>query len=219
MHILDTILNSIFPIYCVSCKISGKNMCSKCLSLCPSAERETMYWIFPIFDYRHPPIKKIIWLIKYSGKKKLIKEFAEILYGSIVEELAELGMMENFKNPILIPIPLSNKRYRERGFNQAQLISEEIVKLDFESNNNYLILENNVLIKIKETEHQAQLKNRNARLRNLSGTFSIKNENKIKNRNIILIDDVTTTGATLTEAKKILKQYGAKKIIAFTIAH
>ena len=86
-------------------------------------------------------------------------------------------------------------------------------------------LENNILIKIKETEHQARIKNRNVRLKNLIGSFVIKsdkqnkNVNLIRNRNIILIDDITTTGATLKEAQKILKQAGARKVIAFTVAH
>ena len=85
----------------------------------------------------------------------------------------------------------------------------------------------NILIKNKETEHQAHIKNRKERLKNLIGSFTIKSSKQnakenisiIKGRNIILIDDITTTGATLNEAKKILRQAGARKIIAFTVAH
>ena len=80
-------------------------------------------------------------------------------------------------------------------------------------------MEKNVLIKIKETEHQANIKERRDRLKNLSDSFSVKNSKMIEGKNIILIDDVTTTGATLSEARKILKQSGAKKVIAFTVAH
>ena len=140
------------------------------------------------------------------------------MHGKILEELSELTLMENFTNAILIPIPLSGKRYRERGYNQAELICRELEKLDKKSN---FTLEKNILIKPKETIHQAHIKDRRERLRNLSGSFAIKEQNKniIKNRNIILIDDITTTGATLSEAKKILKKYGARKIIAFTVAH
>ncbi|KKP65076.1 MAG: Phosphoribosyltransferase, partial [Candidatus Nomurabacteria bacterium GW2011_GWF2_35_12] len=71
----------------------------------------------------------------------------------------------------------------------------------------------------KETEHQVNIKDRRDRLKNLSDSFSVKNPEIIKDKNIILIDDVLTTGATLTEAKKILKSFGAKKVIAFTVAH
>ena len=139
-------------------------------------------------------------------------------------------MIENFKDAILIPIPLSRRRYRERGYNQAELICKELIKLDSNSNINLrygvdekmernFSLEKNILIKIKETEHQANIKDRRDRLKNLVGSFYVKNPEVIKSKNIVLIDDVLTTGATLTEAKKILKQNGARKIIAFTIAH
>jgi predicted amidophosphoribosyltransferase len=80
-------------------------------------------------------------------------------------------------------------------------------------------LESNILSKPRETEHQAHIENRTERLKNIIGSFGVKNISIIKNRNIILIDDITTTGATLAEAKKTLKQSGAKKIIAFTVAH
>jgi ComF family protein len=126
-----------------------------------------------------------------------------------------MALLENFTNPLLIPIPISKKRYRERGYNQSLLVCKELIRIDKEN----FDLESSVLIKNKETEHQARIKNRNERLKNIIGSFETKNENKIKNRNIILIDDITTTGATLNEAKKILKESGAKKIIAFTVAH
>jgi len=139
-----------------------------------------------------------------------------MLYERILEELADLTIMENFQKPILIPIPISKQRHRERGYNQTELICRELIKLD--KNQNFE-LENNLLIKIHETVHQARIKDRRERLKNLAGSFTIKNNTKIKNRNIILIDDITTTGATLNEAKKTLKIAGARKIVAFTVAH
>ena len=96
MNILSTILETIFPVYCLSCHKAGVDLCEKCLSLCPAAERESQNWIFPLFDYRHPPIKKAIWLIKYKGKKRLLDTFGEILYDRMLEELSELKVMENF---------------------------------------------------------------------------------------------------------------------------
>jgi len=217
MNLLDTILNVVFPVNCLSCGKEGSDLCLRCLSDSPAAERESANWIFPLFDYRHIPVKKSIWLLKYKSKKRIAGIFAEVMYGKIIEELSELSVMKNFREPILIPIPLSKKRYRERGYNQAELICEKLVEID-EKNNNFK-LEKNVLIKIKETEHQANIKERRDRLKNLSDSFSVKNSKMIEGKNIILIDDVTTTGATLSEARKILKQSGAKKVIAFTVAH
>ncbi len=228
MRFLNTILDIVFPVNCVSCGERGSDLCIRCLSDSPPAERESANWIFPLFDYRHLPIKKSIWLLKYKGKKRLAGIFAEIIYDRIIEELSELTVMNNFREPILIPIPLSKKRHRERGYNQAELICQELIKINnlrrlstdsTMASGVDLRLEKNILIKIKETEHQANIKDRKERLKNLAGSFSVKNSELIKNKNIILIDDVTTTSATLTEAKKILKQSGAKKIIAFTVAH
>lgn len=228
MKFLDTILNVVFPVNCVSCGKRGSDLCMECLSDSPPALRESANWIFPLFDYRHLPIKKSMWLLKYNGKKKLADIFAEIMHGKIIEELSELSVIKNFHNPILIPIPLSRKRYRERGYNQAELICRKLIEIDSNTNLRYSVdvkmernfsLEKNVLIKIKETEHQANIKDRRERLKNLSGSFFVKNSDMIKGKNIILIDDVLTTGATLNEARKILKQSGARKIIAFTVAH
>ena len=216
MSFLNTILNLIFPANCISCGKNNADLCIKCMSSFPEAERESLEWVFPMYDYRHPPVKKAIGLLKYKGKKGFAKIFAEIMYGRIIEELSDLMVFNNFQKPILVPIPLSKKRIHERGFNQATLICTELMKLD--KNKNF-ILEKNVLIKIKNGEHQARIENRQKRLKNIIGSFSIKNPEGIKNRNIILIDDVTTTGATLNEAKKTLRKAGAKKIIAFTVAH
>ncbi|MCE9549153.1 hypothetical protein K8Q98_02020 [Candidatus Nomurabacteria bacterium] len=173
-----------------------------------------------MYEYRHPPIKKSIWLLKYGGKKELANIFAEIMHGRILEELAEFNIMYNFREPLLVPIPLSKERYKERGFNQAELICKKLVEID--NNANFKLLKE-VLIKPTNTLHQAKIENRAKRMKNIIGSFAIKdgggNLELIKNRNIMLIDDVTTTGATLSEAKKVLKQAGAKKIIAFTLAH
>jgi predicted amidophosphoribosyltransferase len=97
------------------------------------------------------------------------------------------------------------------------LICEELVHLS--KAGEVLVLEKNVLVKIEDTEHQARIKDRNVRLKNLAGTFAVKNPELIAKKNIILIDDVTTTGATLNEARRTLKKSGARKVIAFTVAH
>ena len=154
------------------------------------------------------------------GKKRLANIFAKDLHAKIAEELADLYVMENFSQPILIPIPLSKKRYRERGYNQAELICRELVEADNKQNTKGSFrLEEKVLIKPYETAHQARIHNRRERMENVIGSFAVKNAELIAGQNIILIDDITTTGATLSEARKVLKKYGARKIIAFTIAH
>jgi len=157
-----------------------------------------------------------LWILKYKNKRGVARIFGNILYSQILEELSDLEQFENFKDPILIPIPLSRKRLKKRGYNQVLLIAKHLADLDKDVN---FKLANNVLIKIKETPHQTQIENKRKRLENLTGSFAVKNHELVRGRNIILIDDVTTTGATFKEAKKVLKSAGARKIIIFTLAH
>lgn len=221
MGFINTILDMVFPSKCIACGEKGEELCLSCLSSSRVAERESANWIFPSYDYRDPNIKKALWLLKYKNKKGFAKIFAEIIYDKILEELSELEALENFREPILIPIPLSRARRRERGYNQAELICQELVKINSVRLGVNIKLENDILKKIKDTPHQAKIRDRKERLRNICGSFSIKNIkiDLLKNKNIILIDDILTTGATLGEARKVLKHAGARKIIAFTVAH
>ncbi len=214
MDLLNTILDIAFPVNCFACGRRGADLCAQCVSSFPQAERQCEPWIFPLFDYRHENVKRAVWLLKYGRKKRLADVFGDILARSISEEISELSILQNFRDPILVPIPLSKKRYKERGYNQADLLCKKITRAGLPISYCGRALE-----KIKETEHQAHLKERSERLRNLTGSFAVINSKLVAGKNIILIDDVTTTGATLGEAKKMLKEAGAKNIIAFTIAH
>ena len=111
-----------------------------------------------------------------------------------------------------MPIPLHKNRERERGFNQSEAIAKIIAS---ELN---LQLKKDLLVRAKETKIQAELKDWNQRKNNLAGAFQIPQPEGIKGKNIILVDDVYTSGATINEAVKTLKENGAKKIIALVIA-
>lgn len=219
MPFWDTIFSVIFPARCLACGRGGQELCLECLSSCPPAERESVQWIFPVYDYRDPKIKKSLWLFKYSGRKRFAGIFARSLFEKMLEELSDLSALENFREPLLIPIPLSSKRLRERGYNQAELLCKEIIALNNLHHEINLNMDTKILFKPHDTEHQARIRDRKQRLQNMRGTFAIKNAEKLKGRNIILIDDILTTGATLSEARRTLRDAGARKIIAFTIAH
>jgi len=168
-----------------------------------------------LLQYRNKITRKAIWAIKYNKNQKLIRKFSVLLYEFILENTIDETAFNNFDNPLLIPIPMHKNNIKERGYNQSELIAKEIYKID-EGKNFELTLD--ALLKEKETPHQSTLKNKIERLKNLKDCFSA-NENKIKNRNVILIDDVITTGTTMTEASKTLRKAGAKKVIGFSIAH
>ena len=168
-----------------------------------------------VFDYKHPLVRQAIWELKYRGNKKITRLLAECLYEELVEELTERKSFENFEKPFLIPIPLSKKRLLERGFNQCELLVNALETLD---GRNFFELRRDLLIKIRETESQTK-KNRAKRLENLKECFSVPEPEQITGRNVILIDDVTTTGATFEEARRTLKRAGVRKILCVAIAH
>jgi competence protein ComFC len=171
--------------------------------------------VFACFDYRNPTVRLAVWELKYRGNKKIASLLANALYGEMLADISDLAVFSNFKEPLIIPIPISKKRRRERGFNQCELLVEEICKLDGEKTfkPNFEILK-----KAKDTGSQTKTRNRQERLDNLSNCFQADSE-KIRGRNIILIDDVITTGATAEEARKTLLSSGARKVAVFAVAH
>jgi len=214
--IFNTILDFIFPRYCINCNKNDTFLCQECLNKIPISQEILNNNIYAIFDYQNIIIKKAIWMLKYKNKKEIAKILAPIIYERLLEELSEKISLNNFINPLLIPIPLSKKRLRIRSFNQSELLCKELKNID---TNKLFAFENKVLYKIKNTKNQVEIKNGKERLKNLENCFIVKNPEIIKNKNIILLDDVITTGATLKEARKTLIRAGAKKIIAFTVAH
>ena len=170
-----------------------------------------------LFDYRDKVVKDLIWEIKYKGNMKIASKLAEILFDIIQVEVAERALFENFINPLLIPMPTSDKRRRERGYNQTEIICEEIMKLDSQ---NLLEYNPRQLEKSVFTESQARTHaTKREREANLLNSINVSNALGIKGRCIILIDDVLTSGATFNEAKRALKGADARKIICVALAH
>lgn len=171
--------------------------------------------VLALFDYRNEVIKKAIWQLKYRGNRKIAELFAKCLSEEILNEISERNPVENLKNLLIIPVPISKRRRKERGFNQCELITEELKKL---FNKDNFQIENKLLIKTNNTESQTK-KNRVERLKNLQNCFELSDKEKIKNRNIIVIDDVTTTGATFEEITKTLNRNGTRAVLCFALAH
>jgi predicted amidophosphoribosyltransferase len=194
-----------------------------------------------IFNYKTALCRQAIWEIKYRANKKLIQDFSLLLYEYILDELSDLETFSNFKNIILLPIPSSPARTREKGFNQCILIFQELIKIDQERKGQTFTMVKDFLIKKNDTMHQARVSNRKMRLKNLINTFSINPEQatgllserlvRVKCRELsgglltdysfIIIDDVITTGATMNEAFRALKSAGIppRKIRGYALAH
>lgn len=168
-----------------------------------------------VFQYKNKIIRKSIWAIKYNKNRKIINKFSKIMHEFIIENISDEIIFSAFNDPILMPIPMHKNDVKKRGYNQSELIAKEISNIDENKNFNISL---NALDKIKETPHQSALKNKQERIKNLKNCF-VADTSVVGGRNVILIDDVITTGTTMSEAKSALKAAGAKKVIGFSLAH
>ena len=180
--------------------------------------------IFAVFRYRNVMARRMIWELKYRGNKKVARLCAEVLYKTILELENFLKDNRTAKNVevILIPVPLTRARRRERGFNQNEFVIEEIMKIVSEESfvgERIFSFSFDALVKVRNTAPQSSIKNRAERLKNLVGCFAVPHPELVHEKNIILIDDVATTVSTLAEARTALLQAGALSVRAIAIAH
>lgn len=210
-HLLDILL----PQKCLGCLKDNFILCSNCIKSIKKSTITANPDIYACFDYQDPLVKKIIWNLKYYNRFTLGKILGKELYIHLYKEIHQI-QAENQNLPIyVVPVPLSKKKQRIRGYNQAKMIAEGFCS----SQKECFVLKNNLVIKTIETIPQARMHNKNRRLKNIHGAFQIKDSQIIKGKTIIIIDDVTTTGGTIEEIMKLLKKSGAKKVVGFAVAH
>jgi competence protein ComFC len=181
----------------------------------PQAEKSNgVSWIHPLFDYHDKKVRAIIWELKYKNNTKPLDTIGKIIFDEILSQTSEITIFDSDASFVLIPIPITNQRRSERGYNQSEYISRSIIEND---SNHILLYAPQWLSKTKETPSQSHTETREERTKNLSGCFEANPQ--VENKYLILIDDVVTTGSTLSEARKELLSKGAKDVFAFTIAH
>lgn len=169
-----------------------------------------------LFDYQNKIVRLIVKAIKYKNNQNLRKRIAGYFYEELIDMSAEIALFEGTP-PILVPMPMSKEEKRKRGFNQCEELVREIKKLAGDPPAGGLEVSFNTLKKIKETKRQTTL-SREERILNVMN--SMEAENKIaKNKTVIVLDDVYTTGASLAETRRALLSAGAKRVIGLFIAH
>lgn len=227
-------LDLLFPLQCLACGAADTALCESCISLIrpvppqcfvcklirPAAGRipagrtcqscrvkSHIYAYISPFLYRDPIIKQSIYSFKYQRVKALSSVFGRMLINNIRHYECQFPA-----DAVVIPVPLSARRKRARGFNQSELIARELCA--------YLNLQSDTsaMVRVRNTPTQTSLTVRD-RWKNMENAFIISHPERIKNKPIILIDDVKTTGATIDEAARALKDAGAGDIWAITIAH
>lgn len=210
----DFFFNTILPTKCICCNIKNEVFCDNCINKIDRDEKNTDSNIITLFDYQDPIIKQAIWELKYRHKKYLGQKLGSILLQSNLEYISEISSMR--KEIIVIPIPISKKKLRFRGYNQSESIARGFCK---ESNSPQFILKTQIVKKIKDNIPQAKLTNKKRRLENIKNAFIVKNPFYVKGKTFFVIDDVTTTGGTFSEVSRVLKEAGAHTVICFAIAH
>ena len=240
-------LNLFFPRFCLNCQKEGDYLCPDCLALidvanyqfCPfcrpwkivldgrtcfSCRRhKKLTGLFCAASYQNFIIKKLISQFKYEP---FAKELAKPLSSSIIQHFKILDYRPTFFSDrtgfILIPVPLSKKRLKWRGFNQAEEMARQLA-IFFK-----IPLVTDALLKTKETQPQMEL-TAEARQENIKEVFICQNRDLVKNKNlafgknfvsslslrnkkILLVDDVFTTGSTMEECARVLKDAGAKEV-------
>ena len=211
---LKLVLDLLYPPVCGICgKIDQKELCPKCAIKLKQWEKAKLY------AYPHTYFEKHFYLFPYEGiiREKLIQyKFQNQSYLStfFAKNLLNHKKMSRIlkKYDIIIPVPMYRKKEKQRGYNQTALIAKEIAKVC-----KSLVYDGKSLKKIKDTKMQSSL-NKTERRKNIKNAYKVVNQQKIKDKKIILLDDIYTTGATANECSKVLKQSGAKEILVVTIA-
>jgi ComF family protein len=154
-------------------------------------------------------LRDLIHLLKYEG----VRPASRVLGRMLAEVLGEVEPL--FSGSVLvIPVPLHVRKLRQRGFNQAELIAAAALKL---RKNPALTLAPEWLIRRRETQSQIGLTSHQRR-ENMRGAFAVPESAGLEGKNILLVDDVLTTGTTASECSRMLKKAGASKIIVATVA-
>lgn len=214
INFLECALDLLFPPICGFCgKTNDMYICNDCKRIVKELA------VNKIIKFNNKSFKKVLYIFKYDDiiREKILEyKFGNksYLYRTFAEAvLLNKSNIEFIKKyDFLIPVPIHKKRKLQRGFNQSELIARKIsqeikdIKLDCK-----------IIKKQKNIVPQSTL-NRKERDKNIKGAYSIVNSKKIIGKNILLLDDIFTTGSTLNECSKLIKMAGAKRVDAIVIA-
>ncbi len=225
----------LFPVFCFECQTEGKWWCEKCIKkyaitgvyYCPICHIDNnsgqpcnhckvvspLNGVAAFFNYNnHNVVGELIKQYKYNFAFDISSVWNMLIDLYLINIINKMNIDVN--SLTIIPIPLHKRRERERGFNQADMIAKKIYrtlicerKVEFDNRN---------FLRKKYTQQQAKL-SREYRLSNLKEAFVWCGKNPAP-KNILLIDDVFTSGATMQECSRVLKKFGAQKVYGFTLA-
>jgi ComF family protein len=188
----------------------AQSLCGECMKESPPFEKASAYGSY------HGGIRELIHLLKYD----LVLPAAKILGRMLAEAAIDLAQDFGAQLPVVVPVPLHGSKLQQRGFNQSERMARSMVSQKPMGMKLELVPE--VLVRRRATDSQTGL-TRQQRIANLRGAFSVACPDVIQGRNILLlvlllVDDVFTTGTTVSECARILRRAGAEKIWVVTLA-
>lgn len=213
IKIFDYILSLIYPPKCVFCGtvIDKSDICEECEKALPFTKGDSIYQKFPFVDkcisplYYKDYVRRAVLRFKFAGCSCYSRRL-----GGIMSECAE-NNLDCGSIDMVSCIPLSRKRMHDRGYNQAELLAKEISK---KVGVEYLP----TLKKIRHNTAQSTIKDSKQRAANVIGAYRVIDAEEVKGKYILLVDDVVTTGSTVSECARILKKSGAKAVYCVTLA-
>lgn len=224
MKFIKDALDFFFPRICTACGIKLKEnekfICINCLLSIQKTNKDLLSQEYKRKFEKENIITDFLSLYIFEKDKALQSLIHDLKYNGNIKAGIYLGELagENFCNEILswkpdyiIPVPLYHLKKAERGYNQSYYISRGISRVV------KISVETSILKRIRYTQSQTEL-NLEERKANVSGAFSSKKNKLIRNKTFLLVDDVITTGATISECGKVLIENGAAKIYALSIA-
>ncbi len=164
-----------------------------------------------LFAYRDEHVRAAIKSLKYDGNADIAAWFADRAEDTITKIVGD----SNGKKLVVVPIPVSFSRHLERGYNQSALIAKAIT-VRFPDDIDY---EDTCLARQAFAQSQTKARTRSERAKNIRGAFEVTASQRIFDRDILIVDDVITTGSTIREAARVVRAAGAKSIRCFALAH
>ena len=224
--LLNYVLHPLFPVKCVGCGKEYAYLCYECANkielirtdtcpkcgkispnsrLCKTCQSSRKFHFNAVFvgsRYDSGPIKEMLYLFKYEGITALCEVLSEVAAQRV----------KNRINPdvVVVPVPISGSRFKKRGYNQSEFLARQISKT-------LKLSGGNALIRVRDTKSQVGL-SKEERAENVKDSFECVDKRLVKGQEVLLIDDVATTFATLNECAKVLKGAGAKSVTGLVVA-
>ena len=202
--VFEAILDAIIPLRARTVRTKGRTL--EDIPLTPTPHELLGVRITTLMDYRDPAVVDLIQSLKYDGSAHAARLAAAVLADYLREEISSAHTF-SARKIFLVPVPLHKHRTNQRGFNQIELELKALPQEFLDGTLAYM--EAGFLARTRATKPQTRLP-RSERLSNVAGAFAVADEQAIADTHVFLLDDVTTTGATLANAATPLRRAGAK---------